>query len=112
MPGGFEIPTTPPTNTATIVRPGDPVRFYRVEELPLPPVVVFEEAFDGADPGWTTGFDPADTLENTAWQLGDPSGGAATGPSAANSGANCYGTNIAANYEISSNTWLRTPAPD
>jgi len=107
--GKFDIPNTPPINTHTIARPGDPVRFYRVQELPLPPVTILKENFEGGAPGWTTGFHPADTLENTTWQLGDPSSGPAIGPAAAHSGANCYGTNLNANYGLSSNTWLRTP---
>ncbi|MFP6858740.1 MAG: choice-of-anchor J domain-containing protein [Roseibacillus sp.] len=109
-----DIPATPPTNTKVIQRPGDAVRFYRVEEFPLPPVGVFEEHFDGANAGtlptdWTTGFDPADTLMNTNWELGDPS---VTGPLTAFSGAHCVGTNLLANHGLSSNTWLRTPAID
>jgi hypothetical protein len=108
--GVFDIPATPPVNVHSVARPPDAVRFYRVEEYPLPPVTVFSEDFDGADPGWTTGFNAADTLMNTVWELGNPSGG--PGPAAAKSGTNCYGTNLAANYGISSNTWLRTPAID
>jgi hypothetical protein len=86
--------------------------FFRIEEAP--PVGIFEEHFDGANAGtlptdWTTGFDPADTLMNTNWDLGDPSG---TGPLTAFSGAHCVGTNLLANYGLSSNTWLRTPAID
>jgi hypothetical protein len=107
-----DLPATPPSNMMSITRPGDLTRFYRVEEFPAPPVTIFSGNFDGADPGWTTGFDAADLAMNTVWQLGTPVGGAATGPLAAQSGANCYGTNLAANYGISSNTWLRSPAID
>ncbi|MDE0597300.1 MAG: hypothetical protein OSB65_18820 [Roseibacillus sp.] len=110
--GVFEIATTAPLNVHSIVRPGDSVRFYRVEEYPLPPVTVFEDNFDGVDQGWTIGFDASDTTMNTVWQLGDPFGGPATGPAAANSAPNCFGTNLASNYGISSNTWLRSPAID
>jgi hypothetical protein len=110
--GHMEIAATPDTNTLTIQRPADAVRFFVIEEILAPPVTVFSENFDGADPGWTTGFDASDTLMNTVWQLGDPNGGPATGPQAANSVPNCYGTNLTTNYGISSNTWLRTPAID
>ena len=110
--GVFEIATSAPLNLHSIVRPGDPVRFYRVEEYPLPPATVFEDNFDGADQGWTTGFDASDIAMNTVWQMGDPFGGPATGPVAANSAPNCYGTNLTTNYGISSNTWLRSPAID
>ena len=110
--GGFEIAAAPPTNMHSLLRPGDPVRFYRVEEFPLPPVTILAENFDGADPGWTTGFDAADNLMNTAWELGDPSLGPISGPPAAKSGLSCYGTNVSANYGISSNTWLRSAPID
>jgi hypothetical protein len=108
----MEIAATPDSNTLSIPLPADAERFFVIEEFPAPPVTIFSENFDGADPGWTTGFDATDTLMNTAWQLGDPTGGPFTGPPAANSGLNCYGTNLTANYGISSNTWLRTPAID
>ena len=90
----MDLTATPPTNTKVIQRPGDAVRFYRVEEFPLPPVGVFEEHFDGANAGtlptdWTTGFDPADTLMNTNWELGDPTGGPATGHGAADGLQRC-----------------------
>ncbi len=110
--GIFDIPSSPPLNVHTIVRPADRERFYRVEEYALPPVSLFFEDFDGGDPGWTTGFDPADGQRLTTWERGDPAGGAATGPSAARSGTNCFGTNIGADYGAESNTWLRTPVMD
>jgi hypothetical protein len=107
--GKMDIAATPDTNTLTIPLPAEASRYFVIEEFPVPPVTVFSENFDGADPGWTTGFDASDSAMNTIWQLGDPSGGPLTGPPAAKSGLNCYGTNLAANYGISSNTWLRTP---
>jgi hypothetical protein len=108
--GNMDIAATPDTNTLTIPLPADASRYFVIEEFPVPPVTVFSENFDGTDPGWTTGFEASDTAMNTLWQLGDPSGGAAlTGPPAAKSGLNCFGTNLAANYGISSNIWLRTP---
>ena len=116
--GAFEIATNAPLNMHSIPRPGDAVRFYRVQEFPLPPVTVFgPETFDSTIAGnlptdWTTGFDPADTEMNTNWELGDPAGGPLTAPTMAFSGANCVGTNLLSNYGLSSNTWLRTPAID
>lgn len=107
-----DLPATPETNTLTIPLPEDPERFFVIEEFLAPPVTVFSEDFDGADPGWTTGFDLADTEMNTAWELGDPSGGPNTGPAAAKSGTNCFGTNLSANYGLNSNTWLRSTAID
>jgi hypothetical protein len=107
--GNMDIAATPDINTLTIALPAEASRFFVIEEFPLPPVTVFSENFDGADPGWATGFDASDTAMNTIWQLGAPSGGPLTGPPAAKSGLNCYGTNLAANYGLSSNIWLRTP---
>ena len=101
--GHMEIAATPDINTLNITLPADGERFFVMEEFPAPPVTIFSENFDGAAPGWTTGFDGLDSLMNTAWQLGDPTGGPATDPPAANSGLNCYGTNLTVNYGISSN---------
>jgi hypothetical protein len=110
--GKMDLAATPPSNTLTLPLPGDPERFFVVEEFPAPPVTLFTENFDGPEPGWTSGFDTADLLMNTNWTLGDPAGGPATGPTAAKSAPNCYGTNLNANYGLSSSTWLRSPAID
>ncbi len=101
-----DIPATGTGTNIWNVSSMETTLFYRVEEFPAPPVIVFEDNFDGADPGWDTDFDAADTLENTVWALGSP---AVPGPPAANSAPNCYGTNLTANYGTESNTWLRTP---
>jgi hypothetical protein len=110
--GIHDLAATPPRNTITLPMPADGERFFVIETFPAPPVTLFSENFDGADPGWSTGFEPTDIAMNTVWQLGSPTGGPATGPLAANSGPNCYGTNLTTNYGISSKTWLRTPAID
>ena len=101
--GIFEIATNPPLNTHSIPRPADAVRFYRVEEYPLPPIEVFSENFDSTTAGnlptgWTSGFDAADVAMNTIWDLGDPIGGLVSGPGSAFSGAQCVGTNLTAAY--------------
>ena len=44
--------------------------------------------------------------------MGTPSNALFGGPPTAQSGTNCYGTNLTADYGISSNTWLRSPAID
>jgi len=103
-----DIPATAPLNAKSIPRPADPFLFYIVEEYPAPPLTVLSENFDGVDPGWTSGVDAAGS-PSTAWELGTPVGGAATGPAAANSPDYCYGTNIGSNYGFDSNIWLRTP---
>ena len=103
--GVFDIPGTPPLNMHSIVRPGDPVRFYRVEEFPPPPLLA--ENFDdvpgpGLPDGWSTG------AGTTAWEVGDPTGG--PGPAAAVSGPNCAGTGITGNYAASTTYSLVSPA--
>ncbi|HIG26346.1 MAG TPA: hypothetical protein EYQ50_00540 [Verrucomicrobiales bacterium] len=104
------IPATPDINTKTVPRPDDSVLFYRVEQFPKPPVTALSEDFDASPnlpAGWTAGANVGDT-GTTNWELGNPAGG--PGPSSANSGANCIGTNLASNYGISSDIWLRSPA--
>jgi len=106
--GVFEIAANPPLNSHRIPRPGDPVRFYRVEEFPTPPQSVFSGDFEGGQGGWTTGGDPgSDPFTN--WEFGAPT---VVGPAAANSGANCFGTNLAAGYANDADLWLRSPAID
>jgi hypothetical protein len=106
-----DLPATAPDGSTSIPKPGDPTLFYRVEEYPIPPVTVFSDNFDGIDKGWTSGVDAAGD-PTTEWELGNPAGGATTGPTAANSPNNCYGTNIAADYGLDTDIWLRTPSID
>ncbi|HIG29885.1 MAG TPA: hypothetical protein EYG57_08070 [Planctomycetes bacterium] len=104
-----DIPGTPDINTKSFARPDDPALFYQLEQFPTPPLTVFSEDFDdGPDlpTGWSKGVNAGDT-GTTQWEAGNPAGG--PGPATANSGANCIGTNLAANYGISSDIWLRTP---
>lgn len=78
-----------------------------VEKNPPPPFPLenFDEVVAPALPdGWTT------TGGNgTAWQLGDPTGGPATGPPSAKSVPNCVGTNIDAMYTDSAEVSLISP---
>jgi hypothetical protein len=102
--GVFDIVGTPPLNMHSIVRPGDPVRFYRVQEFPPPPLL--EENFDdepgpGLPAGWST------AAGTTAWEVGDPTGG--PGPQAAVSALNCAGTGITTNYAASTTYSLVSP---
>jgi hypothetical protein len=100
----------PPINALSIAQPADPRRFYLVEESVVPETTVLSENFDGVVTGWDSGYDPSDFLpHDTTWELGSPSN---VGPSAAFSGANCYGTNISDNYGTSSLIYLRTPSID
>ncbi len=104
------IAAAPPINALSIAQPADPRRFYLVEESVVPETAVLSENFDGVVTGWDSGYDPSDFLpHDTTWELGSPSN---VGPSAAFSGANCYGTNISDNYGTSSLIYLRTPSID
>ena len=107
-----DIPADPPTNTKIILRPGDPTRFYRIEEFPPPPVTILSENFDGGPSlpaGWVIGANTPSDTGTTRWELGDPAGGPLTGPQGANSAPNCVGTNIAADYGTETDIWLRSP---
>jgi hypothetical protein len=99
--------------TVQMALSGSPADFVRAQR-PLPVTLLDEDFDEGATPpalpgGWDTGFDAGDTLMNTAWSLGAPTD---VGPTSSNSVANCVGTNLAANYGLSSNIWLRTPPID
>ena len=103
--GVVDILGTSPVNMHSIVRPGDPVRFYRVEEFPPPPIL--EENFDGVPgPGLPDGWSTA--AGTTAWEVGDPSAG--PGPPAAVSVVNCAGTGMTTYYAGSTTYSLISPA--
>ncbi len=103
--GHENLAATPPFNTLTIDRPVDPVRLFAVESGPAPPVVIFGDDFESGQGDWTTGSDGAD---GTAWELGNPT----TGPTVANSPANCFATNLNDDYGLNADVWLRSPAID
>jgi hypothetical protein len=103
--GNENIVATPPENTLTIPRPADDTRFFVVEAFPAPPVSVFSDDFEGGQGGWAFGSDGA---AGTAWELGVPT----NGPGSANSLVNCFGTNLASDYGINADVWLRSPAID
>ena len=106
--GGFEnMEATPPENSVTFPRPpGDPERFFVIEEFPAPPEVLYGDNFENGQGDWTFGNDGE---AGTNWELGAPG---IPGPDAANSPTNCFGTNLASNYELDANAWLRSPAID
>ena len=105
--GGQEnIVATPPLNTLTFPLPADQLRLFVVEDFPAPPVSIYSDDFESGQGLWTTGSDGAG---GTIWELGTP---AAPGPLAANSPTNCFGTNLAANYEMDADIWLRSPPID
>lgn len=99
------VPGGPTWDPPTGIAPGRGTR---------PPMrIKLSENFDGVTApsfpvGWTSGAGLLDA-GNTAWELGTPS---SVGPSAANSPDNCVGTNLADNYGINTNIWLRTPVID
>ncbi|MDP0489601.1 MAG: choice-of-anchor J domain-containing protein [Verrucomicrobiota bacterium JB023] len=90
----------------------DEARFFVVEEYAMPPVVLLEEGFEGADgslpSGWTTGANEGDGMA-TAWEVGSP---IVTGPEDAFGGSHCIGTNLSGDYGLHTDIWLRTPEID
>ncbi len=106
--GNQNIEATPPENTLVIARPADPRRFFVIEGFPAPPVSVFSDNFESGQGNWTTGGDPgSDPFTN--WEFGSPS---LVGPASANSGANCFATNLSADYADDADIWLSSPAID
>ena len=60
--------------------------------------------------GWETDANPADTA-TTTWDLGTPSSVGPVPPGVPlPSASNCVGTNLAADYGLDTNIWLRSPA--
>ena len=102
------IGATPPTNTLTIPLPPETIRLFVVEEFPAPPVTVFTDNFENGQGDWTTGGDDGSN-PFTNWEFGSPT---VVGPASANSGANCFGTNLSADYANLSDLWLRSPPID
>jgi hypothetical protein len=97
----MDIVATPPLNTLTIARPADPRALFVIEEFDAPPVAVFSDDLESGSANWVT----SDNGAGTEWQLGAPS---SVGPPAANSGTNCFGTNLDANYTLDANVVLRS----
>ena len=105
--GNQDIVATPPLNTLTIPRPADSSRYFVIEEFNAPPVSIYFDDFENGIGDWTTG---SDGDAGTAWALGEPT--FAFGPPTANSGLNCWGTNLDAEYAANANVWLRSPEID
>ncbi len=109
--GHHDLEATPPQNTLVFPLPAEAVRFFVIEEFPVPPVTVLWEDFETGLGDWTTGQD--DLLLETAWELGSPS---IVGPVPPGiplpSPINCIGTNLAADYGTDSRIWLRTAEID
>ncbi|NIP92887.1 MAG: hypothetical protein GWO24_05255 [Akkermansiaceae bacterium] len=104
--GHEDIEATPPRNTLTIARPDDATRFFVVEAYPAPPETILGDDFESGQGDWTAGSDGAGG--DTAWELGSPT----TGPGSANSGDNCFATNLDADYGLDAEVWLRSPPID
>ena len=100
------IEATPPENTLTLPMPPEPERYFVVESFPAPPESVFFADFEDGLGEWTVGNDG---VAGTDWQIGGPT---VVGPVSAFGGANCAGTNLAANYGEDANVWLLSPPVD
>jgi hypothetical protein len=100
------IAATPPLNLASIPKPAEALRLFKLIAAPVPPL--FSEDFESGLNGWTAGID--DALGNTAWELGAPNG--TSGPiTGADGSANAFSTNIG-DYGIDSDIFLRSPDID
>ena len=106
--GNEDLAATPPTNTVTFPLPAEPIRLFVVEEFPAPPASVFTEDFESGQGLWTVGAGPLNQ-PGTDWELGTPSN---VGPASAHSPANCFGTNLDADYAADAEVWLRSPPID
>ncbi len=106
--GNEGIAATPDENTLTIPRPADSERYFVIAEKDAPPVSVFSENFESGQGLWEMGGDPGDA-PGTNWELGAPTN---VGPTAANGGTNCFGTNLAENTSLNCEIWLRSPPID
>ena len=110
--GHQDIVATPPENTLTFPRPGDPLRLLVIEEFDAPPQSIWSENFDAVaalPAGWTTGANTPPDAGTTTWEVGTP---VRVGPSAANSPANCACTNLGSGYGINTAIWLRSSPID
>ncbi|NRB28192.1 MAG: hypothetical protein HRU37_10995 [Roseibacillus sp.] len=85
-----------------------PEFYFRVRHLVPPPVLM--DDFESGQGAWTVGVE--DATGNTNWEFGAPSGAVPGAPAAANSGTNCFGTNLAAAYDEDAEIWLRSPELD
>ena len=85
-----------------------PEFYFRVRPLVPPPVLM--DDFESGQGAWTVGVEGA--TGNTNWEFGAPSGAVPGAPAAANSGTNCFGTNLAAAYDEDAEIWLRSPELD
>ena len=85
-----------------------PEFYFRVRHLVPPPVLM--DDFESGQGAWTVGIE--DATGNTNWEFGAPSGAVPGAPAAANSGTNCFGTNLAAAYDEDAEIWLRSPELD
>ncbi len=76
-----------------------------IEAFPAPPESILADDFEDGQGDWTVGSDGG---AGTEWELGEPG----AGPGVANSGANCFGTNLDGDYGFNANAWLRSPPID
>lgn len=104
----MDLVATPPENTVSFPLPADATRLFVVEEFDAPPVSVFTDDFESGLGGWTSELTPG--VSTTAWELGTPDPNLAGGPLAAQSGSNCFGTDLDAEYQFDTLIVLRSPA--
>jgi len=104
--GHQDMAATPPENVLVLPFPADPERYFVIEEFNAPPVEILNDDFESGQGDWIAG---SEGQPGSAWELGAPTN---SGPAAANSPSNCFGTNIAGDYGFDANLFLRSPPID
>ena len=107
-----DIEATPPINTATFPLPADSERFFVVEQYPAPPARIYFDDFESGQGDWTVDNSVPGDTPATMWEFGAPDDTLAGGPAAANSGTNCFGTNLADNAGLNVMISLVSPVVD
>jgi hypothetical protein len=105
--GWVALATNLLVNSYTDAVPASPAFYRIVDEGELPPAELFFDDFESGVGDWTivTG---SNHVAGTDWELGTPT----TGPGAANSGTNAWGTNLDDLYGSNADIGLLSPTID
>ena len=107
-----DLEATPPENTLSFPLPAEAGRFFVNEEFDTPPVSVFFDDFESGLGDWVVSNVTPGESPPTNWELGAPDPGLTGGPAAANSGTNCFGTNLASSTGFNVSIVLTSPVID
>ena len=107
-----DIAATPPVNTLTVDLPPGGERYFVVEQYLPPPVRLYFDDFEAGSGDWVADNSSPGRDPETFWEFGSPDSSVSGGPSAAFSGSNCFGTNLAALTGLEATISLTSPAID